>query len=215
MSGFFQINQNGRRADVYLFGSITRYPWIRGDKSAATMVDELKQLDADEIHLHINSMGGSVPEGWAMYNALCEHPARITTYADGFVASAALYPFLAGDERIANGTSVFFFHEAATYAEGYADDLRKAADQVALVTDIGINAFVERTGQTQEYIRELMKKETWMPPEDALAMGLATSIRAAEPGAVYAQDAAKCLFRALQQKADPPKPENKIKKFFA
>lgn len=213
MNGMYQITQTGRRADVYIFGNISRSSWCRGDKSAVGLIDEVKQLDADEIHLHINSMGGSVPEGWAMYNALCEHPAKIVTYADGFVASAALYPYLAGDERIANSTSVFFFHEAITFAEGYADDLRKAADQVDIVTNIGINAFVERTGQAKEYIQKLMKAETWMAPEDALAMNLATAIRSGDSGPAYAQDAVKALFRAVKQEAKAP--ENRIKKFFA
>lgn len=213
---FYQIQQNGRRADIHLFGSITKYPWLRGDKSAATLVDELKQLDADEIHLHIDSLGGSVPEAFGMYQTLIQHPAKVTTYADGFVASAALYPFLAGDERIATSTSAFYFHEAATYAEGYAEDLHKAADQVALITDIGINAFVERTGQKREKIAQLMKDETWMTPEEALQMGLATSVMRAESGNAYTQDAFDSLIQAARAaKQQTPPPENRIKKFFA
>lgn len=214
MSGMYQIIRQDRRADIYLFGNVSRSGWYRGDKSAAGLIDEVKQLDADEIHLHINSMGGSVPEAWAMYNALREHPAKVITYADGFVASAALYPFLAGDERIANSASVFFFHEVVSGAEGYADDLRKAADEMDIITSIGINAFVERTGQSKEFIQKLMKAETWMPPEEALEMNLATSIQRID-GPAYAQDAVNALFRAVKQQAQTPPPENKIKKFFA
>lgn len=213
MNGMYQITRQDRRADIYLFGNISRSAWWRGDKSAAGLIDEVKQLDADEIHLHINSMGGSVPEGWAMYNALREHPAKITTYADGFVASAALYPFLAGDERIANGTSVFFFHEVVSGAEGYADDLRRAADEADIITNIGVNAFVERTGQSKEYIQKLMKAETWMAPEEALAMNLATSIQRVD-GPAYAQNAVNALFRAVKHQTQQTA-ENKIKKFFA
>ena len=198
---FYQIAQNGRRAEIHLFGSITKYPWNRGDKSAAGLVDELKQLDADEIHLHIDSLGGSVPEAFGMYQTLIQRPAKVTTYADGFVASAALYPFLAGDVRIATSTSAFYFHEAAAYAEGYAEDLRKAADQVALITDIGINAFVERTGQKREKI--------------AQQMGLATSVMRAESGNAYTQDVRDSLIQAVRAaKQQTPPPENRIKKFF-
>lgn len=212
MSGIYQIRQQGRRADIYLYGSITKYPWAQGDKSAATLADEIKQIDADEIHLHIDSLGGSVPEGWGMYNALRDHPARVTTYADGFVASAALYPFLAGDVRVASSVSAFYFHEAGTYAEGYAEDLRKAADQVALITDIGINAFVERTGQSKEYIAQLMKNETWVTPEEALRMGLATTITRAEDGQGYTQSVRDKLVQAAR--AFKPAPANKLKHFF-
>ena len=215
MSGIYQITRNERRADIHLYGSITKYPWLRGDKSAAGLVDELKQLDADEIHLHIDSLGGSVPEGWAMYNALLQHPAKVTTYADGFVASAALYPFLAGDVRIANSVSAFYFHEASTGASGYASDLRKAADEVELITGIGITAFTERTGQSREYIQKLMSEETWLDADAALKMGLATAIQRAEPEQAYSQDIRQELVQAAVAAKQGRKPENRIKKFFA
>lgn len=213
--GFFQLTMNGRRADIHLYGNITSYPWKSGDRSAANLVDEIKQLDADEIHLHIDSLGGSVPEGWGMYNALLEHPAKIVTYADGFVASAALYPFLAGDDRIANSVSAFYLHEASTYAGGYADDLRKAADQVEFLTDVGINAFVDRTGQTKEAIAQLMKNETWLSADRALELGIATAIQKAQQTAGYTQDVRAQLVQILTAEKAPSEPENKIKKFFA
>lgn len=213
MNGVFQLNMNGRRADIYLYGSITKYPWNKGDHSAATLVDTIKQLDADEIHLHIDSLGGSVAEGWGMYNALTQHGAKVTTYADGFVASAALYPFLAGDERIANSVSAFYLHEASTYAGGYAGDLRKAAEEVELLTDIGINAFVDRTGQKKETIQQLMKDETWLTAEKAVELGIATIMQKAQPSAGYTQDVRGQILQKLTTPKEPP--ENKIKKFFA
>ena len=212
---FFQVTMSGRRADIHLYGNITSYPWKSGDRSAASLVDEIKQLDADEIHLHIDSLGGSVPEGWGMYHALLEHPAKITTYADGFVASAALYPFLAGDERIANSVSAFYLHEASTYAGGYADDLRKAADQVEFLTDVGINAFVDRTGQTKDAIAQLMKDETWLTAEKAMELGIATMMQTGKPSAGYTQDVRAQIVQTLTAGKTPAEPENKIKKFFA
>lgn len=218
MNGIFQIERQGKRVDIYLYGNITAYPWKSGDRSSATLVDEIKQLDAEEIHLHINSLGGSVPEGWAMYSALTQHSAKVTTYADGFVASAALYPYLAGDTRIASSVSAFYMHEAGTYASGYADDLRKAADQVELITDVGINAFVERTGQSKERIAQLMKEETWLTPEEAMKMGLATTIQRAESAAGYTQsvmDSVVQAMKAAKQQAKEPAPhDNLFKKFF-
>lgn len=75
----------------------------------------------------IDSYGGAVSEGWAIYNALLQHPAKINTYGDGFVASAALFPFLAGDNRYASNLSAYYLHEVLVSACGYADDLRAAA----------------------------------------------------------------------------------------
>ena len=178
---FFAIQQLDRGADLYIFGDIVSYPWTElGEASGMSIVNQIKNLDVDEIRVHIDSYGGSVSEGWAIYNALRQHPAKIVTYGDGFVASAALYPFLAGDERIASSLSAYYFHQVMVEASGYADDLRAAADEAEKMTEIGINAFVERTGMDADEVRQLMAGETWLTPAQALACGLATSIMADE-----------------------------------
>ena len=178
---FFAIQQLDRGADIYIFGDIVSYPWTEhGEASGMSIVNQIKNLDVGEIRVHIDSYGGSVSEGWAIYNALRQHPAKIVTYGDGFVASAALYPFLAGDERIASSLSAYYFHQVMVAASGYADDLRAAADEAEKMTEIGINAFVERTGMDADEVRQLMAGETWLTPAQALDCGLATSIMADE-----------------------------------
>ena len=203
---FFAIQQADRAADLYIFGDIVSYPWTeQGEASGMSIVNQIKNLDVDEIRVHIDSYGGSVSEGWAIYNALRQHPAKIVAYGDGFVASAALYPFLAGDERIASSLSAYYFHQVMVAASGYADDLRAAADEAEKMTEIGINAFVERTGMDAEQVRQLMEAETWMTPAQALDCGLATSITqdAALP---VAQDAKKAI---MQRVMNPPDEKTK------
>lgn len=211
---FYAIQQADRAADLYIFGDIVSYPWTeQGEASGMSIVNQIKNLDVDEIRVHIDSYGGSVSEGWAIYNALRQHPAKIVAYGDGFVASAALYPFLAGDERIASSLSAYYFHQVMVAASGYADDLRAAADEAEKMTEIGINAFVERTGMDADQVRQLMQAETWMTPAQALDYGIATSITqdAALP---VAQDAKKAI---MQRVLNPPeektetKPEEKPK----
>lgn len=211
---FYAIQQLDRGADIYIFGDIVSYPWTeRGEASGMSIVNQIKNLDVDEIRVHIDSYGGSVSEGWAIYNALRQHPAKIVAYGDGFVASAALYPFLAGDERIASSLSAYYFHQVLVTASGYADDLRAAADDAEKMTEIGINAFVERTGMDADQVRQLMEAETWLTPAQALDYGIATSITqdAALP---VAQDAKKAI---MQRVLNPPeektetKPEEKPK----
>ena len=203
---FYQILQADRQADVYIYGDITPERWSEADVSAASFANQLRELDVDEIRVHIDSYGGSVSEGWAIYNALRQHPARVVTYGDGFVASAALYPFLAGDERIASSVSAYYLHQVSTAAFGYPDDLRKAADETEKMTEIGIQAFVERTGMTADEVRVLMESETWLAPQEALEKGIVTKIETAEESALpYAQDAR----RSILQKVFAAKPEEK------
>ena len=208
---FFAIQQLDRGADIYIFGDIVHYPWTeQGEASGMSIVNQIKNLDVDEIRVHIDSYGGSVSEGWAIYNALRQHPAKIVAYGDGFVASAALFPFLAGDERIASSLSAYYFHQVMISASGYADDLRAAADEAEKMTEIGINAFVERTGMDADQVRQLMQAETWMTPAQALDCGLATSITT--DGALpIAQDAKRAVMQRVLNAPDETKPEEKPK----
>lgn len=207
---FYAIQQADRVADLYIFGDIVPFALFDGDVSAHSLEQQIKDLDVDEIRVHIDSYGGSVSEGWAIYNALRQHPAKVVSYGDGFVASAALYPFLAGDERIASSLSAYYFHQVMVAASGYADDLRAAADEAEKMTEIGINAFVERTGMDADQVRQLMQAETWMTPTQALDCGLATSITqdAALP---IAQDAKRAVMQRVLNPPDETKPEEKPK----
>lgn len=210
---FYAIQQAGKIADVYIFGDITSWAWPEyGEVSGVTLKDEIKGLDVDEINVHINSFGGSVAEGWAIYNTLIEHRAKINTYADGFVASAALYPFLAGDERHASDVSAFYMHKASSYASGYASDLRKAADELDIITNIGKKAFIERAGMLEADVEKLMEDETWLTPEQAAGYGIATDVRKSSQQGQMTQSVAGDVFRMLcgmKQEPEPGKPEEK------
>lgn len=198
---FYAIQQLDRGADIYIFGDIVSYPLTeQGEASGMSIVNQIKNLDVDEIRVHVDSYGGSVSEGWAIYNALRQHPAKIVAYGDGFVASAALYPFLAGDERIASSLSAYYFHQVMVAASGHASDLRAAADKAEKMTEIGINAFVERTGMDADQVRQLMEAETWLTPAQALDYGIATSITQ-DTALPVAQDAKKAI---MQRVLNPP-----------
>lgn len=176
MNKFYSIQQTGSVADIYIFGYIMEQAYMPDESAAGDIIREISTLDAECINVHIDCYGGSVSAGWAIYNALKAHPAKVVTYGDGFVASAALYPFLAGDERRASSLSAYFLHEVMTGADGYADDLRAAADEAEKFTEIGMTAFIERAGMTAERVAELMKAETWLSPQEALDEGIATVV---------------------------------------
>lgn len=209
MKKYYAIQQAERAADIYIFGDIVPFEWFDGDVSANGIKNQIEALDVDEIRVHIDSYGGAVSEGWAIYNALRQHPARVVTYGDGFVASAALFPFLAGDERIASNLSAYYLHQVSVAAQGYAEELREAADEAEKMTEIGINAFVERTGMTADEVRELMEGETWLSPTEALERGLATAIKA-DSAVPVVQNAKKTILqRVLHKEAKAPDDEEK------
>ena len=179
MSKYYAYETNGAEAHVYIFGDIVPYAFFEGDTSADSFRREISELDVQTIHVHIDSYGGAVSEGWALYNALKDHPAKVITHGDGFVASAALYPFMAGDERIVSNLSALFFHQVLVEAYGNADTLRAAADEAEKINEIGLSAF-NNAGIDADTVLTLEKAEVWLSPAEALEMGFATAIKAAD-----------------------------------
>lgn len=173
-----QIVRMNQSADLYIFGDIVASQWFEDETSADSFRREIQSLAADgvtELNVHIDSYGGAVSAGWAIYNVLRDFKGAVNTYADGFVASAAVYPFLAGKNRYANPMSAFYLHQAWTIADGNADELRKAADDLEKFNAIGLEAFAA-AGMDKDRILELEKGETWLTASEAMELGLATEI---------------------------------------
>lgn len=190
-----QILRLDQSAEVYIFGDIVSSQWFEDETSADSFRRELQDLASDgvtRLNVHVDSYGGAVSAGWAIYNVLKDFPGSVDTFADGFVASAAVYPFLAGKNRYANPMSAFFLHQAWTYADGNADELRKAADDIEKFNAIGLEAFAA-AGMDKEKILELEKQETWLNASEALELGLATEIIDRTDGEDSAQQSVRGL----------------------
>ena len=173
-----QIVQAGRSADLFIFGDLVSDQWYEDETSPNSLRRELRKLSEEgvqEINVHIDSYGGDVSAGWAIYNLLKDWPGTVNSFADGFVASAAVYPFLAGRKRAASPVSAFFLHQAWVLAVGNADELRKQADDLEKINDIGLEAFAA-AGIDREKVKELERAETWLSAAEALELGLATEI---------------------------------------
>lgn len=176
MPKYYAMESSGSEADLYIFGDITSWPWMEKDKDAYGIVKELQELAADHVNVHINSYGGEVAEGLAIYNVLKNSSAKVTTYCDGFACSAASVIFMAGDERIMNSASLLMIHNAWSRASGNADDFRKQAEDLDKITQASINAYMSRVKITEDELKEKMDKETWLTAQEALSDGFATQI---------------------------------------
>lgn len=199
---FFSMQQTGREADIYIFGDITSERLSQQDVSAFSLAQQIKDADADAFNVYIDSCGGDVSEGWAIYNQLRQHPAKVRTYGVGFVASAALYPFLAGDERYAVDPSAYFLHQVVVAASGYAEDLRGVADAADQMTEIGLAPFVQ-AGIDADCVREMMQRETWLSPQGALDCGIATGILTHRADSGMMQSAKSLIIQRLLQSCRP------------
>lgn len=165
-------------ASIYIFGDIVNDQWFEEETSPTSFRKEIEALASqgvNEINVHVDSYGGSVSAAWAIYNVLKDFPGTVNSFADGFVASAAVYPFLAGKRRAANPMSAFFLHQAWISAAGNADELRKTADMIEKFNAIGLEAFAD-AGVDKEKVLQLEKDETWLSAAEAYDLGLATEI---------------------------------------
>lgn len=174
MRKYYALEKSGTTADLYIFGDITSYPWKEKDKDAYGIVKELSELKADTINVHINSYGGEVSEGLAIYNYLKNSAAKVVTYCDGFACSAASVVFMAGDKRIMNEASLLLIHNAWTYASGNAEELRKRASDLEKITQASVNAYMSRVRISENEVKKLMNEETWLTPEECLKYGFST-----------------------------------------
>lgn len=195
-----EVKEDKKTADIYIFGDITSWEWLDSDVSSYTLSKEIQELggDIETIDVHINSYGGEVAEGLAIYNTLRGHKAKIRTFCEGFACSIASVIFMAGDERIMRNAALLMIHPAWMYTAGNADQLRKDADDLDKITQASINAYMQNINISEDELQELLDNETWILPSEALEMGFATSIVGETIVEKAAASAKKALFNLVQ-----------------
>ncbi len=192
---YYALNVSDDEAELYIFGDITSYPWDEKDKDAYSIVKELEEITAQKINVHINSCGGSVSEGLAIYNTLKNNRAKVVTYCDGFACSAASVVFMAGDKRVMNSASLIMVHNPWTYGTGNAKELRKQADDLEKIAEASVNAYMHRVNITEDEVRCLLDEETWLTADEALEKGFATEIMEQEKEGI-----SQSAFAAIRKK---------------
>lgn len=176
MKTYYQLTQNDNVAELYIYGDITSFKFFEEDVTAKNIVDEINSISADVINVYISSYGGEVQAGLAIYNALKRHKAKVRTICDGFACSIASVIFMAGEERIMNDSSLLMIHNAWSFAEGNAKELKKIAEDLEKITKASVSAYKAHSNLTEEEIVEMMDNETWILPEEAVNYGFATAI---------------------------------------
>ncbi len=157
---------------------VSIYDAIGGHEiNAKQFVDELKDINAETIHLRINSPGGSVIDGNAIFNALLRHDAKVITHIDGLAASMASVIAMAGDEVHMSDNALLMIHNPWTVSMGDADELRADADLLDKMSASIMSAY-GRSQYEDEEIKDLMDAETWFTAQEAFDAGLVDHIDA-------------------------------------
>lgn len=181
----WDLRQSATRPDaleLYIYGDVEGdwYDWWgdchESETSANHFRDELaKYSNVTEITVYINSYGGDVFEGTAIYSQLRRHSAHKTVYVDGFACSIASVIAMAGDEVVMPRNTLMMIHNMWRVAVGNAAELRKAADDLDTINAAGREAYLVKAGDklSAERLSEFMEAETWLTAEQCIELGLA------------------------------------------
>jgi ATP-dependent Clp protease protease subunit len=160
--------------ELFLYDAIGESVW--GMIDAATVMKDLKSLGNRRATIRINSPGGSVDEGRAIYNAMKRHPGGVDTIIDSAAYSIAGYIAMAGERRLIAANGMLMVHNPWTLAFGNAAELRKTADVLDKYRDSVLDAYATASGKDRDEVMAAMDAETWYTSEEALASGYATEI---------------------------------------
>lgn len=169
----FQIrNESATKAEIIIYADIGKSFW--GDSfSAKDFSDALAKLEptVNELTVRINSGGGDVFEGIAIYNRLKQHKAKKTVYIDGLAASIASIIALAGDEVIIGEGALYMIHLPLTFTWGNRMDLDNTINRLLDVEEQLLGIYSKKTGMDKVELRAMLEEETWMDADQAIEKG--------------------------------------------
>lgn len=183
----FEANQQADKYTFYLYDDVTKagtfdwstWEYVESKTSAKYFADQLAQIPANaEIEIFINSNGGSVSEGTAIYNQLKRHPAHKTGYVDGCAYSVASLILQACDKRIMGLGTSMLVHNMWVYTAGNAQMLRSMADDLDHWMEANRKIYLEHAGGKilEAELIQIMDEEKILTPDDALAYGFIDEI---------------------------------------
>ena len=171
-SAWYRINAEDQDVtDVYIYDAIGFF-----GVEAEEFVQDFDKIETSKITLRINSPGGDIFDGMAIYNSVKRHPATVTTEIDGVAASMASIIALAGDTVNMSDFGLFMMHEPWSMVMGSAEDMRTEADLLDKVNDQGVAIYTQAGNWDESAVRAAMSLETWFTAKEALDAGFIHSI---------------------------------------
>jgi ATP-dependent protease ClpP protease subunit len=186
------LSNGGSEAELLIYGLIGDIFW--DGVTAIAVVEALAQLNVSTIRVRINSRGGAVDEGIAIYNALKQHPAHIIVTIDGSAESIASLVAMAGDEVIMPANTLMMIHAPYTPAGGNAVQLRENADSLDTIAAAMLESYVAKSGKRDELAALLADgKNHYFTAAQALELGLIDRIEGMQEAPLPAAAAAAAL----------------------
>ncbi|SDV49813.1 head maturation protease, ClpP-related [Chitinasiproducens palmae] len=171
---------DGDASTISIFDPIGYDSWSGDGVTAKRIGAALRSIGEGDVTVRVNSPGGDMFEGLAIYNLLREHKGRVTVQVLGLAASAASIIAMAADELQMARAGFPMIHNAWVLAAGNRNDLREIADTLATFDSAMAGIYAARTGDGLEAMQALMDRETWIGGSAAIEQGFADSLLAAD-----------------------------------
>ena len=205
--------QSDTQAEIILYGPIGGGGWFSDGITATQFSKELQKLDkkTKEITVRINSPGGDVFDGIAIYNRLKQHPAKVKCIVDGLAASIASIIALGGDEVIMGEGALYMVHLPWSFAQGNRNDFENTIQRLMDVEEQMIGIYAKRTKLSRAEIRSMLEKETWLSAQEAKDQGFVDTIEGDSlPIAAQALSQASWIHKAPEIKTAETVVKNEI-----
>src|SRR3972149_5842169 len=168
MRSWYEIKARQDSADVYIYDELGLF-----GVAVSQLVSEIAALKGKALNVYINSPGGPIFDGIAIYNALSRHEGGVNVIVDGIAASVASVIAQAGTTRTMGKASALMIHDAWGVAIGDASVMEEARDQFDAASDQVSEIYAAKAGGTPEEWRQRMRDETWYRGQEAVDAGLA------------------------------------------
>lgn len=173
MKKWYNIVDNSAMAEISIFEEIGAW--------GVTAADFKRDYDLirnrTSIHVYLNSIGGEVTEGMAIYNILAADRKKVSIEVLGIAGSIASVIALAGYELAMDTGTYLVIHNPFTGVWGDADRLRQKAEILDKIKQQLVNIYVSRSVLTEERVKEMMDAETWVTADEAVDFGFAASVK--------------------------------------
>ncbi|PKQ46909.1 ClpP family protease [Confluentibacter flavum] len=159
---------------IFLWGQVD-------DKSAKHVIDRLMYLDAlgtYDIHLYVNSPGGYVTSGFAIYDCMKSIKSPVSTICTGFAASMGSIILSAGEKgkRFIQPHARVMIHQPSGGARGQASDIEITAKEIIITKELSARILAENCGQTFEKIIKDFNRDHWMGAQESVAYGIVDKV---------------------------------------
>jgi ATP-dependent Clp protease, protease subunit len=168
------VTLDTKKSEIRISGVIGDPEW--GMVGAEDVIAALKKLSGKRAKVHINTPGGDVDEGIAMFNAMTQHEGGVDTIVESLAASMGSYLMLAGQNRTIYRNSMVMVHNPMTIAWGNSIELRKTADVLDKYLERMLPDYSSKTGNAVDDLRAMLDAETWFVGQEIIDKGFATSM---------------------------------------